>query len=95
MALAVNTPTHLREIGLLPEKKNDYESEKEDIAYLFHVALQKVGSKFRLSFGQNLPIIFLLYFLFFKKFSWHSCHLHTPWIHGDGNCSLVKLMIPT
>ena len=45
MALAVNTPTHLREIGLLPEKKSDYESKKEDIAYLFHVALQKVGSK--------------------------------------------------
>ena len=44
MALAVNTPTHLREIGLLPEKKNDYDSEKEDIAYLFHVALQKVST---------------------------------------------------
>ena len=43
MALAVNTPTHLREIGLLPEKKSDYESKKEDIAYLFHVALQKVS----------------------------------------------------
>ena len=45
MALAVNTPTHLREIGLLPEKKSDYESKKEDIAYLFHVALQKVSSR--------------------------------------------------
>ena len=43
MALAVNTPTHLREIGLLPEKKSDYESKKEDIAYLFHVALKKVS----------------------------------------------------
>ena len=44
MTLAVNTPTHLREIGLLPEKKSDYESKKEDIAYLFHVALQKVST---------------------------------------------------
>ena len=66
MALAVNTPTHLREIGLLPEKKNDYESEKEDIAYLFHVALQKVGSKFRLSFRQNLPIFFSYIFCLLK-----------------------------
>ena len=41
MALAVNTPTHLREIGLLPEKKSDYESKKEDIAYLFSCGTPK------------------------------------------------------
>ena len=41
MALAVNTPTHLKELGLLPDKTNDDES-RENIGYLFHVALQKL-----------------------------------------------------
>jgi len=38
MALAVNTPTHLESIGLM--KKRD--SERDNIAYLFHGALEKV-----------------------------------------------------
>ena len=45
MALAVNTPAHLKGLGLLPDNNlnelND--KEKENIAYLFHVALQKVS----------------------------------------------------
>lgn len=42
MALAVNTPAHLASIGLLDDPgAND---EKENIAYLFHVALQKVST---------------------------------------------------
>ncbi len=47
MALAVNTPTHLEGVGLLPEAEKSRLSSKEvsreDIAYLFHVALQKVS----------------------------------------------------
>ena len=45
MALAVNTPTHLAGIGLLnttSRNKHGKEVSKEDIGYLFHVALQKV-----------------------------------------------------
>ena len=61
MALAVNTPTHLREIGLLPEKKSDYESKKEDIAYLFHVALQKVSMPSR---KFSLPMVLQKFQLF-------------------------------
>ena len=42
MALAVNTPTHLRAVGLLPPEAVKARDLKEDIGYLFHVALQKV-----------------------------------------------------
>ena len=43
MALAVNTPSHLESIGLLPnDNKNQNLRDKENIGYLFHVALQKV-----------------------------------------------------
>lgn len=41
MALAVNTPDHLAGLGLM-DKLNSTETDKEDISYLFHVALQKV-----------------------------------------------------
>ena len=45
MALAVNTPAHLEGLGLLPETSSSgsEDEEKENIAYLFHVALQKVS----------------------------------------------------
>jgi hypothetical protein len=42
MALAVNTPTHLQGVGLLPSKSKTTDEDKENIAYLFHVALEKV-----------------------------------------------------
>ena len=43
MALAVNTPTHLQDLGLLPSKSTKTADEdEENIAYLFHVALEKV-----------------------------------------------------
>ena len=43
MALAVNTPAHLEGLGLLPDTSSSgSKEEKENIAYLFHVALQKV-----------------------------------------------------
>ena len=44
MALAVNTPAHLKGLGLLPDTSSSgsKDEEKENIAYLFHVALQKV-----------------------------------------------------
>jgi hypothetical protein len=43
MALAVNTPTHLQGLGLLPSTTSlGKDSDKENIAYLFHVALEKV-----------------------------------------------------
>ena len=46
MALAVNTPTHLQGLGLLPNTSRiGKDSEKENVAYLFHVALEKVKSK--------------------------------------------------
>jgi hypothetical protein len=45
MALAVNTPAHLEGLGLLPKSSlsGSKDEEKENIAYLFHVALQKVS----------------------------------------------------
>ena len=45
MALAVNTPAHLEGLGLLPKTSlsGSKDEEKENIAYLFHVALQKVS----------------------------------------------------
>ena len=45
MALAVNTPAHLEGLGLLPDTSSSgsKDEEKENIAYLFHVALQKVS----------------------------------------------------
>lgn len=51
MALAVNTPGHLQWIGLLPESnsKTDtvlvdgQEVSKDDLGYLFHVALEKLA----------------------------------------------------
>ena len=43
MALAVNTPTHLQGLGLLPNTSRiGKDTEKENVAYLFHVALEKV-----------------------------------------------------
>ena len=73
MALAVNTPAHLKTLGLLPDTKSN-DKEKENIAYLFHVALQKVfGSKPRNSQTQfNLTD-------FYSIFSLFSFHLLTPW----------------
>jgi hypothetical protein len=63
MALAVNTPTHLRGIGLLPpetqgEKKRD--ASREDIGYLFHVALQKVEISITIKLGIHLIELSLL-----------------------------------
>jgi hypothetical protein len=45
MALAVNTPAHLEGLELLPKTSlsGSKDEEKENIAYLFHVALQKVS----------------------------------------------------
>ena len=45
MALAVNTPAHLAGLGLLPDTSlsGSKDEERENIAYLFHVALQKVS----------------------------------------------------
>ena len=42
MALSVNTPTHLQGIGLMPPT-NSTSSDRENVAYLFHNALEKVG----------------------------------------------------
>lgn len=46
MALAVNTPSHLQSIGLLPEDHEEKDLDKENVGYQFHVALQKVNFSF-------------------------------------------------
>ncbi len=43
MALAVNTPAHLEGLGLLNRTDSERDTEQENLAYLFHVALQKVS----------------------------------------------------
>ena len=81
MALAVNTPAHLEGLGLLPDTSSSgsKDEEKENIAYLFHVALQKVS--FLLVHNKYLCNI-TYYFEKSSTFCFYSLsffHLHTPW----------------
>ena len=77
MALAVNTPAHLKGLELLPDTSlsGSKDEEKENIAYLFHVALQKVS--FLLVHNNKITY-------YVEQSSTFPCslsffHSHTPW----------------